>query len=399
MPQRGGATKKAKGNCGDAVVVVVDHHHHRDDDDDASSRISDALWGDPVMVPSTARDFLKVLPMLAAEIDASQGGVLMSKVSEEMPMPVELQHVKRVKKVKKGGVVKLQVLLEKGASVEQASPCAARILEGLSASCRSLVVAQVPVYAPHTKEAQKDWTEKYWPVSLRAPDKMSLKEDTELTVSDIKGMKQFMSVVHNMAMRSVGTGGSENACVIVDPSTQRIVGSGVDTSSCHPLQHPILNAVQEVADWQVDTWYSTLYPPSDEEEDQERRGMENTKVDGHLEGIAAMHKAERRGSALCRYTQDTCHTVHDAPDETESSYSASSLPPYLCTGYDCYVFQEPCAMCAMAMVHSRLRRVIFCHGDSTSGMLGGSGTRLHSLKSLNHHFVVYQMPFKERERK
>ena len=65
--------------------------------------------------------------------------------------------------------------------------------------------------------------------------------------------------------------------------------------------------------------------------------------------------------------------------------------PYLCTGYDCYLVREPCAMCAMALVHSRVRRVVYAETDPEWGALGGS-FRLHGQRSLNHHYTVYHMP-------
>ena len=66
-----------------------------------------------------------------------------------------------------------------------------------------------------------------------------------------------------------------------------------------------------------------------------------------------------------------------------------STKPYLCTGYDCYTVHEPCAMCAMALVHTRISRVIYCVPDLQHGALGGS-FRLHGQKSLNHHYQVYR---------
>ena len=66
--------------------------------------------------------------------------------------------------------------------------------------------------------------------------------------------------------------------------------------------------------------------------------------------------------------------------------------PYLCTGYDCYVVQEPCVMCAMALVHSRLRRVVFCLPDARGGALGGGAAKLHAQRSLNHRYHVYRLP-------
>ena len=65
--------------------------------------------------------------------------------------------------------------------------------------------------------------------------------------------------------------------------------------------------------------------------------------------------------------------------------------PYLCTGFDCYLVREPCAMCAMALVHSRVRRVLYAETDHDHGALGGK-FRLHGQRSLNHHYTVYHMP-------
>lgn len=68
-----------------------------------------------------------------------------------------------------------------------------------------------------------------------------------------------------------------------------------------------------------------------------------------------------------------------------------SSKPYLCTGFDCYVVREPCVMCAMALVHSRVRRVIYSVPDPEHGALG-SALKLHGQKSLNHHYSVYHLP-------
>ena len=70
-----------------------------------------------------------------------------------------------------------------------------------------------------------------------------------------------------------------------------------------------------------------------------------------------------------------------------------SRKPYLCTGYDCFLAAEPCIMCSMAMVHSRLARVVYCRADRQYGALGGK-LRLHAQRSLNHHYLVYHMPTK-----
>ncbi len=75
---------------------------------------------------------------------------------------------------------------------------------------------------------------------------------------------------------------------------------------------------------------------------------------------------------------------------SNASIASTAARPYMCTGYDCFVIMEPCIMCAMALVHSRVQRVIYCEPDPRFGSLGGC-RRLHACRSLNHNYQVYRM--------
>ncbi|PZR73558.1 MAG: tRNA adenosine(34) deaminase TadA [Chthoniobacterales bacterium] len=54
---------------------------------------------------------------------------------------------------------------------------------------------------------------------------------------------------------------------------------------------------------------------------------------------------------------------------------------------DLYVTKEPCAMCAGALVHVRMRRVIFGCADERSGAAGGA-INLLQMPGLNHRCEI-----------
>jgi tRNA(adenine34) deaminase len=59
------------------------------------------------------------------------------------------------------------------------------------------------------------------------------------------------------------------------------------------------------------------------------------------------------------------------------------------TDCDLYVTKEPCAMCAGALVHVRMRRVIFGCADPRSGAAGGT-VNLLQMPGFNHHCEITQ---------
>lgn len=68
--------------------------------------------------------------------------------------------------------------------------------------------------------------------------------------------------------------------------------------------------------------------------------------------------------------------------------AAGVLGNYRLDGCDLYVTLEPCAMCAGAMLHARIRRVIFGAADPKTGA-AGSVVNLFGNPDLNHHAEVH----------
>lgn len=67
--------------------------------------------------------------------------------------------------------------------------------------------------------------------------------------------------------------------------------------------------------------------------------------------------------------------------------AAARVGNYRLTGADLYVTLEPCLMCAGAMVHARIRRLVFGAADPRAG---AAGTVFEVLESpaLNHRVTV-----------
>ncbi len=65
-------------------------------------------------------------------------------------------------------------------------------------------------------------------------------------------------------------------------------------------------------------------------------------------------------------------------------HAATLLQNYRLPGCTLYVTLEPCAMCAMALMHARFERVVFGAPDPKTGA-AGSVLNLFAQRELNHH--------------
>ena len=83
-------------------------------------------------------------------------------------------------------------------------------------------------------------------------------------------------------------------------------------------------------------------------------------------------------------------TTHDPTAHAEIvalRHAAQLLGNYRLPECELYVTLEPCAMCAMAMMHARLKRVVFAAPDPKTGV-AGSVLDLFGQKQLNHHTAL-----------
>lgn len=170
--------------------------------------------------------------------------------------------------------------------------------------------------------------------------------------------------------------------VIVDPVINTVVSIGYDNRLENPCQHAILVAIDGVARTQNGGAWTDLYdyqplvqPLPKSGNTSLRQKPEMLNLHGISSDVLSLLKEKHQevgfGARIF-----IGKTVDGAP-----------TGPYLCTGYDVYVTHEPCMMCAMAMVHSRVKRVFY--GTKAGNGALGSCCKLHTVRELNHHYVVF----------
>lgn len=82
-----------------------------------------------------------------------------------------------------------------------------------------------------------------------------------------------------------------------------------------------------------------------------------------------------------------CHDPTRHAEIAALRAAADALGNYRLPGCTLYVTLEPCAMCAGAMMHARLARVVYGAADPKTGACG-SVVNLFAEERLNHHAAL-----------
>lgn len=118
-------------------------------------------------------------------------------------------------------------------------------------------------------------------------------------------------------------------------------------SANHPLRHAVINAIRKIADFHASA--STLSNGKDESDVPKSRG--ESPADGLV------------------------------PPQKGSNYLLTSLTMF--------VTHEPCVMCSMALLHSRVKEVIYLRSMPLTGACGSIAC-LPTLKGVNHRYSIAQ---------
>lgn len=322
------------------------------------------------LAPVIHDSFSKPIPLTKCYVGTIKNAKNISKIivtlNEKLPLK-EYQHLKRVRNKR---VLLCPAGDLNGFNIDHF--LASNICE-LKDAFEDIHEIEVPALAPQVRN-QFEVVNKIWPCNFH-PNKYNEKllSGNFFDETDLKKHREYMTLVAEVAKyytKNLNINIEDiNVAVVVDVSIHSVVAISVNNSN-HPIQHAAMLAIDNVAA----TQNGGAWVVSEQKEiNVGLRGI-NRDLHKHLKGLYkeikfGARKYETKDELLCNDKK-----VYDGP--------------YLCTGYYIYMLREPCMMCAMALVHARIKRVFFCFENMDHGALK-SRVKLHTTESLNHHFEVF----------
>lgn len=341
----------------------------------------------PVLSDEQAVDAVQLVEALAAPIvDKRETSRLVRELNSLLPLG-GLQHVKRVRPVRrKESPHALEVLLRPVDERQTSAPLSLDALlppgllnlEGLGEP----FVVKVPARPPLTRP-QFEVASQHWPTSFHEDKQVSVALRGELFSAPQRAkMGGYMAAALAAAEAGRRLGMEAVGAVMVDPTAERIIAVGHDCRGDHPLHHAVMVCIDLVARSQGGGAFS---------------------FDGYPSCSFSSTTTLQTGTRPPTAGPPDLQSLPLGPPDHQPAASGPPDPqlagprppdpqppatqPYICTGYDLYVTREPCVMCAMALVHSRIGRV-FYGAPSADGALG-TNLKLHTQRDLNHRFEVY----------
>ncbi|CAI2168068.1 6515_t:CDS:2 [Funneliformis geosporum] len=222
-------------------------------------------------------------------------------------------------------------------------------------------IQQICKYPAITRTQFDEWR-KLWPINFREDPR----RETKFTLKEIELIKQYMENAIQLSSNAKSKGELPIGCILVDPKKNIILSEVIDTrnSTKNPLRHAVLNCIDDIASLER----SNCVKKSNKIEVPRKRTFNEVTI-GDDTG------------------KDDVEIILDEEDSAKQRENVEGA--YLCKGYDVFVTHEPCIMCSMALVHSRVRRVFYGRSNTVSGGLG-SCYKIHTHNSLNHHFKSFK---------
>lgn len=279
-------------------------------------------------------------------------------------------------------------------------------------------LVQVPSSPPLTRRQYIDWST-YWPINARFNQRERKRVWSAEEVDwVIEGLREALSLARSSRLSGeLGLGAV--ARPPMEEYWQERTGSGgsapprsgvraIDTrkSTGHPLAHSTMNVIEGISAaerrrrWMIDAEKQrrgeadqSLPSDQDLEQDLQQLSSHFGGGKGYTLENPMIRSNDERGQCAGVTPDDMLQGQKDGkarwPRRLPTSTALKNGQDYLLTGMDLFLSHEPDALCAMALVHSRVRRVFLVCMQPDEGALE-SHYGIHGFKGLNHRFEVWK---------
>lgn len=229
---------------------------------------------------------------------------------------------------------------------------------------------------PAKTQAQATEGSRLWPMNFH-PDKLIENVLSGSAFSDkaLESIGECMDVVVRASESARGVEECGGSCMIVDATSQQVLALSAASTNEHPMWHASMLAIDLVAHFQGrGAW--------DLRKEKVPVTLGKRKFD---EGGALFYPESLGELGLPK----ALAIEPEAKRSKGKGRDSRDDRPYLCTGYWALLSEEPCSLCAMALLHSRVSKIFYARENTGFGVLG-SRAILHSLAGLNHRYQVWK---------
>ena len=252
-------------------------------------------------------------------------------------------------------------------------------------------IGEVPARPPKTK-LQALNASKIWPINFHPDVTLErILDGTWFDSRDRRIIDRCMRLcIEAASLEASGNAECNGSAIIFDPTCGEIVAVAASQIHRHPMWHAAILAIDLVAGLRCSRTYGAYH----------QLAVVSPPVACSSSGGGGSKTRKRKYSiSPLAYP----FTLYDIVAPAKETLAASPTSPkiidnqYLCTNYWVFLLCEPCPLCAMALLHSRVSDIFYACPNEYRGILG-SRALLHTTSGLNHRFRVWNSICEEESR-